>query len=101
LRREGYQVDVAKVIDAAIAHGVVIELNASPWRLDLDWRHWRKAAERGLLTAINPDAHDTAGLAHVRSGVNVARKGWLTREAVLNTRPLAEVTAYLKARRPR
>lgn len=101
LRREGYQVDVTKVIDAAIAHGVVIELNASPWRLDMDWRHWRKAAERGLLTAINPDAHDTAGLAHVRAGVNAARKGWLTREAVLNTRPLAEVTAYFRARRPR
>ena len=101
LRREGYQVDVTKVIDAAIAHGVVIELNASPWRLDMDWRHWRKAAERGLLTAINPDAHDTAGLAHVRAGVNAARKGWLTREAVLNTRSLAEVTAYLRARRPR
>ena len=48
LRREGYRVDVGKVIDAAIAQGVVIELNANPWRLDLDWRHWRKAAERGL-----------------------------------------------------
>ncbi len=48
LRREGYRVDLGKVIDAAIAHGVVIELNASPWRLDLDWRHWRKAAARGL-----------------------------------------------------
>ena len=101
LRREGYRVDVTKVIDAAIAHGVVIELNASPWRLDMDWRHWRKAAERGLLTAINPDAHDTAGLAHVRAGVNAARKGWLTREAVLNTRSLAEVKAFFKARRPR
>ncbi len=98
LRREGYKVDSAKVIDAAIAHGVVIELNASPWRLDMDWRLWRKAAERGLLTAINPDAHETSGLAHVRAGVNAARKGWLTREAVLNTRSLADVKKFFKAR---
>ena len=99
LRREAYRVNAGKVIDAAIAHGVVIELNASPQRLDLDWRHWRRAAERGLLCAINPDAHDTAGLEYVRTGVNAARKGWLTREAVLNTRPLAAVKAWLQARR--
>ncbi len=98
LRREGYRVDVAKAIDAAIANGVVMEINASPWRLDMDWRHWRKAAERGLLTAINPDAHDTAGLAHVRAGVNVARKGGLRREQVLTAWPLAEVRAHLRAR---
>ena len=99
LRREGYRVDVTKVIDAAIANQVVIELNANPWRLDLDWRHWRKAAERGLLTSINPDAHETAGLEDVRAGVNAARKGWLTREHVLNTRPLAEVKMWLADRR--
>jgi DNA polymerase (family 10) len=94
LRREGYRVDVAKVIDAAIARGMIIELNASPWRLELDWRHWRRAAERGLLCAINPDAHDTAGLMHVRAGVNTARKGWLTKQHVLNTRSLTEVQKY-------
>ncbi|QYM80242.1 DNA polymerase/3'-5' exonuclease PolX [Horticoccus luteus] len=101
LRREGYQVDAAKVIDAAIAHGVVIELNASPWRLELDWRLWKKAAERGLLCAINPDAHETAGLEHVRAGVLAARKGWLQREQILNTRPRADVAAYFAARRGR
>jgi DNA polymerase (family 10) len=98
LRREGYRVDVAKTIDAAIANGVIIELNASPWRLDLDWRHWRKAAERGLLCAINPDAHDTASLGHVRAGVNIARKGGLGKENVFNTRPLAEVIAHFQSR---
>ena len=100
LRREGYQVNAAKVIDAAIANGVIIELNASPWRLDMDWRHWRKAAERGLLCAINPDAHETGGLAHVRAGINAARKGWLTRENVLNTRTMAQVTKYFSERKP-
>ena len=95
LRREGYRVDATKVIDAAIAHDVVIELNASPWRLDMDWRHWRKAAERGLVCAINPDAHETAGLKHVRAGINAARKGWLTKENVLNARSLAAVRKQL------
>jgi DNA polymerase (family 10) len=96
LRREGYAVNTGKIIDAAIAHGVIIELNANPQRLDMDWRHWRRAAERGLLCSINPDAHDTAGLEFVRAGVNAARKGWLTAKQVLNTRPLAEVAKFLK-----
>jgi DNA polymerase (family X) len=99
LRREGYQVDFAKIIDAAIANRVIIELNASPWRLDMDWRHWRKAAERGLLCSINPDAHETAGLAHVAAGINSARKGWLTREHVLNTRSLAAVQDWFASKR--
>jgi DNA polymerase (family 10) len=101
LRREAYRIDVAKAIDAAIANGVIIELNASPWRLDMDWRHWRKAAERGLVCAINPDAHDTSGLRHIRAGVNAARKGGLTREQVFTTWPLAEVQAHLAKRAER
>ena len=101
LRREGYQVNVGKIIDAAIANGVVIELNANPQRLDMDWRYWRKAAERGLLCSINPDAHDTAGLDYIRAGVNAARKGWLTSENVLNTRVLSEVQTWLEAKKRR
>jgi len=62
LEREAYRVDAGKVIDAAIANGVVIEMNANPHRLDMDWRLWRRAAERGLECSVNPDAHDTAGL---------------------------------------
>jgi DNA polymerase (family 10) len=99
LQREGYAVNVGKIVDAAIANGVAIEMNANPWRLDMDWRHWRRAAERGLMCAINPDAHDTGGLTYVAHGVVAARKGWLTREAVLNTRPLAEVIAWLRKKR--
>jgi DNA polymerase (family X) len=101
LRREGYRVDLEKVVDAAIANDVIIELNASPWRLDLDWRYWRKAAARGLLCAINPDAHETEGLAHVSAGVNVARKGWLTKEQVFTTRSLAEVRKHFAKRAKR
>lgn len=99
LKRDGYAVDVARVIDAAAAHGVVIELNAHPRRLDMDWRHWRRAAERGVLCAINPDAHRVEGLAHVAAGVNSARKAGLTAAEVLNTRPLEDVRKWLAARR--
>ncbi len=99
LERPGYDVDAEKVIDAAIANRVIIELNASPWRLDMDWRLWRRAAERGLLTSINPDAHSTEQLQWFRAGVAAARKGWLSREQVFNTRPLAEVKKYLAAKR--
>ncbi|EIP96966.1 DNA polymerase IV (family X) [Opitutaceae bacterium TAV1] len=99
LQREGYRVDLGKVIDAAIEHRVIIELNASPMRLDLDWRHWRRVAGRGLLCAINPDAHDTAGLSFVRAGINAARKGALTREQVLNTRPPDGVRRWFRERR--
>ena len=96
LQREAYPVNAQKVIDAAIANRVAIELNANPWRLDMDWRLWRRGAERGLMCAINPDAHDTAGLSYVAHGVIAARKGWLTKEHVLNTRILADVMTWLK-----
>lgn len=98
LRREGGNVNLGKIIDAAIANNVIIELNAHPMRLDLDWRHWRKAAAKGLRCSINPDAHETSGLAHVEAGVLTARKGWLTADDVFNTRPLADVKAWLASR---
>jgi DNA polymerase (family 10) len=99
LEREAYRVDAAKVIDAAIANGVAIELNASPYRLDMDWRLWKKAAARGLECSINPDAHSTASLGFVRAGVNSARKGWLTRENVVNALPLAKIERWLENKR--
>ena len=99
LEREGYAVDVDKIVDAAIANGVIIELNANPYRLDLDWRHWRQAAEKGLLCSINPDAHRTNGLEHFRAGIGAARKGWLTKENVFNTRTLAAVKKYFAAKK--
>ncbi|MGB0258743.1 MAG: DNA polymerase/3'-5' exonuclease PolX, partial [Coraliomargarita sp.] len=71
LRREPYKIDLQKVIDAAIANKVIIEINANPRRLDMDWRLWRRAAERGLMCAINPDAHSTEGLGYFAAGVNI------------------------------
>jgi DNA polymerase (family X) len=101
LRREGYAVNVGKVIDAAAANGKMIELNAQPQRLDMDWRQWRRAAEQGVLCVINPDAHSVADLSYVRLGVLIARKGWLTKEQVFNTRSLAEVGKALKVKTPK
>jgi DNA polymerase (family 10) len=101
LEREPYRVDIAKVIDAAIANGAIIELNANPHRLDMDWRHWRRAAERGLECSVNPDAHGIHGLDYVRAGINSARKGWLTRKSVVNTLPLKSMEAWLAKKRKR
>ncbi len=85
LRREAYAINLEKIIDTAISNNKIIELNANPLRLDLDWRLWKKAAEKGLLCAINPDAHNTKDLNYVIAGVNVARKGWLESSQIINT----------------
>jgi DNA polymerase (family X) len=95
LRREPSQMNVAKIIDAAIANGKILELNSNPMRLDMDWRHWRRAAEKGLLCCINPDAHAIHQFDYQLAGVHAARKGWLTAANVLNTRTIQEVKEYL------
>jgi DNA polymerase (family 10) len=95
LRREPYSVNVSAIIEAAVEHGVVIELNANPHRLDMDWRHWKKAASAGVITAINPDAHAPAHFDFVEAGVAVARKGWLEPKSVLNTYDLDTVKTFL------
>lgn len=96
LKREGYPVDHARIIDCAAATRTVIELNCSPMRMDMDWRWWKRARDKGVLCSINPDAHSRARLHHIRQGVAQARKGWLRREDVLNTRTAAEIGAFLK-----
>ncbi|QQL45031.1 DNA polymerase/3'-5' exonuclease PolX [Sulfuriroseicoccus oceanibius] len=95
LKREPYAVDVNAVIDAAAETKTIIELNANPRRLDMDWRHWHSARDRGVLCSINPDAHSTKGLQMLRFGIDVARKGWLRKQDVLNTRTTREVERYL------
>ena len=95
LRREPSQMNIAKIIDAAIANQTILELNSNPMRLDMDWRHWRRAAEKGLLCCINPDAHALHQFDYQLAGVHAARKGWLTPANVLNTRTLPEIKEYL------
>ncbi len=99
LARDGYGVDLGAVVAAAAATGTVIEINASPYRLDLDWRWCRKAKEAGVLLAVNPDAHAPAELDYVAYGVAMARKGWLTAADIVNTRPAVEALALLRRKR--
>jgi DNA polymerase (family X) len=100
LRREPYAVNMKKVIDACIANGKIMELNGYPNRLDMDWRLWHKASEKGLKCCINPDAHSITDLQYYLSGVNSAGKGWLQKENVFNTLPLRKVQAYFNDKRP-
>jgi DNA polymerase (family 10) len=95
LKREGYQVDLEAVLQAAAQTGTMIEINAHPQRLDLDWVHCKRAKALGVKLVINPDAHSTSDLGLFPYGVDVARRGWLTTADVFNTRSLAEVTATL------
>jgi len=101
LTRDAYQVDIPAILDAAAATGTIIELNANPRRLDLDWRWWPLAKEKGVKCAINPDAHSTAGLQDLVFGVGIARKGWLSKNDVVNTQPLAQITRTLQEKRAR
>jgi DNA polymerase (family 10) len=91
--------DIDAIVAEAIRLGVVIELNANPHRLDLDWRHLRAAHAQGLLTSINPDAHSPEGLRDVTYGVGIARKGSVTSTQVLNARGLRDIQEWLVQRR--
>lgn len=99
LRRESYAVNIPAVLDAAAATGTFIELNADPHRLDLDWRWWRLAIEKGVKCVINPDAHSAGGLQNLWFGIGAARKGWLTRKDIVNCLPLKKVIPALEAKR--
>lgn len=100
-QRPSYAIHMPSIIDAAAETGTIIELNASPWRLDMDWRWWKLAKEKGVKCSINPDAHSVHGLKDVVFGIRSARKGWLTREDVVNCLPLEAVEKVLAAKRAR
>lgn len=99
LAREGYDVNLNEIIRAAAATRTIIEINASPYRLDLDWRWCRQAKEAGVLLAVNPDAHSAEELSVVSYGVGVARKGWLEAGDILNTRESTAVAEALRRKR--
>jgi len=99
LGREGYTLDIDAMIDAAAAHGTCIEINASPSRLDLDWRYLHRARDKGIKIPIDPDAHTIDGLDEMRYGVGIARKGWLRASDVLNTMTTDELLDFFKKRR--
>jgi DNA polymerase (family 10) len=99
LRRDGYPVDLEAVLQAAAEVGTMVEINAHPMRLELDWVHCKRAKALGVQLVINPDAHSTSDVAYYRYGVDVARRGWLTKADVFNTRSAAEVTKAFAAQK--
>lgn len=96
LQREPSKINLDKIIDCAARTGTWIELNCSTWRMDMDWRWWHRARDKGVKCAINPDAHRISQFAMLRHGVTIARKGWLRREDVINTMSLEAITRELK-----
>ena len=101
LKREPYQIDIPAILDAAAETGTWVELNAAPKRLDLDWRWWPLAKEKGVKCVINPDAHRTERLRDLWFGIGIARKGWLTKTDVMNCLPLGKIERALRAKRTR
>src|SRR6266704_2461811 len=99
LKREPYKIDVPKILDAAARIGTWIEINAAPKRLDLDWRWWPLAKQKGVKCVINPDAHRTERLQELWFGIGIARKGWLKKADVMNCLPLEKIEHALAAKR--
>lgn len=99
LRRAAYPIDHKSIIDACAANNVVIEINANPWRLDLDWRWVSYAMQQGVKLSINPDAHEMDGYDDMKYGVLVGRKGRLTKEMTLNTFSEKEIAGYFSNRK--
>lgn len=100
LRRDGYPIDHEAVLAACAATDTAVEINANPWRLDLDWRWVRRALDLGVLLSINPDAHATGELENVRWGVAVAQKGGLTADRCLNAFSADALLDWLHHRTP-
>ncbi|PWS28547.1 DNA polymerase/3'-5' exonuclease PolX [Pedobacter yonginense] len=101
LSRAGYPIDYKKIIDACAANQVVIEINANPLRLDLDWRWHRYALEKGVLLSVNPDAHRMEGFNDMQYGILVARKGGLSADKCLNAFTLDQINEYFESKKAR
>jgi DNA polymerase (family 10) len=99
LIRPGYPVNFKKVIDACAANNVIIEINANPYRLDMDWSHIPYAIKKGVMISIDPDAHSIKEIDNIRWGVSAARKGGLTKDMTWNAKPLNEIINWLKNRK--
>jgi DNA polymerase (family 10) len=95
-RRPGYEIDMEKVLRACAMDDVGVEINAHPWRLDLDWRRHQAALDFGCMMSINPDAHSVRELDHMHWGVEMARKGGVPADRVLNATSLSEIGQYLR-----
>ena len=95
LERKEYAVDISRVLDCASEYKTIIELNANPKRLDIDWRYIKEAISKNVLLSINPDAHNSSSIYFVNYGINIARKGWARKSDILNTGNVSEVSNVL------
>ena len=95
LTREPYKVDMIKVINAAAKNNVAIEINSNPFRLDLDWRLCKYAKEKKVKIFINPDAHKLEDIDNYKYGINIARKGWLEKDDIVNTLDVDGISNFL------
>ena len=96
LLRKPYDINVSKIIDACAENNTIIEINANPRRLDMDWRWWKQAKDKGVKCSINPDAHKIEHFQFLHFGVKIAQKGWLESSDVVNCLPLDEIKKFLK-----
>lgn len=96
LLRKPYDINVSKIIDACAKNNTIIEINANPRRLDMDWRWWKKAKDKGVKCSINPDAHKIEHFQYLHFGVKIAQKGWLESSDVVNCLPINEIKKLLK-----
>jgi DNA polymerase (family 10) len=96
LSREPFKIDMKEIIKTAAEEKVILEINANPHRLDMDWRYLKSALEQGCRFVISPDAHSLEGINDIEYGVNIARKGWLTAENVINTMDIGKIAALFK-----
>ena len=101
LSRKPYSVDVSKIIDACASNRTHIEINANPRRLDMDWRWWREAKDKGVKCSINPDAHRIEHFQFLHFGVKIAQKGWLGPDDVINCLPLNKIEPMLNLKQTR
>ena len=101
LARKGYPIDHKKIIDVCAENNVVIELNAHPYRLDIDWRWIDYCMQKNVMISINPDAHETSGLLDMHYGVCSAHKGGLTKEYTFNAFTLEEINNWFQKKKSR
>ena len=98
LMREGYPLDTDRIVDACVRNRVAIEINADPRRLDMDWRHVKRARDKGAMFSLGPDAHSVEGMDNMQYGVGIARKGWLGPEHIINCMTLEQLFAWRKGK---
>jgi DNA polymerase (family 10) len=98
LQRDGSDLDMNELVELAAEHNTAIEINANPYRLDLDWRHGNKARDVGLMSSINPDAHSKDGIDYIPYGVRIARKAKFNKDRILNTKSAEELAEWFANR---